>query len=149
MSINYREFLDTKYPDKVMWTEGKTNEIYLNNRDLLEVLKGLKTRGFTFLSDISAADYKEYFEVVYQLFSHTGPDHLVVKLKVDRNKPQVYSVAGIWITADWLEREVYDLMGITFTNHPNLERILTFEGFEGHPLRKDYVSKSGRKQMGS
>jgi len=79
------------------------------------------------------------------LYSFDDSDHFTVKVKLTHDNPQVTSLTGLWETADWLEREVYDLMGIDFINHPNLERILTWEGFEGHPLRKDFVSKSGRK----
>ncbi|KJS81310.1 MAG: hypothetical protein JM58_17390 [Peptococcaceae bacterium BICA1-8] len=123
----------------------KPYELYANATNLLEIVEFLKTEGLNFLADISSADYKEFFEVVYQLYSFDDSDHLTVKVKLTHDNPQVTSLTSLWETADWLEREVYDLMGITFINHPNLERILTWEGFEGHPLRKDFVSKSGRK----
>ena len=69
---------------------------------------------------------------------------MTIKVKLDHENPAVISATSLWETANWLEREVFDLMGIRFLNHPNLERILTWEGFEGHPLRKDFVWKSGR-----
>lgn len=142
---NYQEMLANMFGDKINFNEEKPLEIYVNANIIVDVLKFLKEKGFSFLADISSADYKEYFEVVYQLFSFDNSDHLTVKVKIDHENPQVKSITGLWSTANWLEREVYDLMGITFLDHPNLERILTWEGFEGHPLRKDFVSKSGRK----
>ncbi|MDK2822144.1 MAG: NADH-quinone oxidoreductase subunit [Clostridia bacterium] len=142
---NYQEMLANMFGDKINFNEEKPLEIYVNANIIVDVLKFLKEKGFSFLADISSVDYKEYFEVVYQLFSFDNSDHLTVKVKIDHENPQVKSITGLWSTANWLEREVYDLMGITFLDHPNLERILTWEGFEGHPLRKDFVSKSGRK----
>lgn len=142
---NYQELLVKKFPNNVVINEEKPFELYVEANNFLEVMESLREEGFSFLADISSADYEEYFEVVYQLFSHSGPEHLTVKVKLDHENPQVVSVDSIWETADWLEREVYDLMGIEFLNHPNLERILTWEGFEGHPLRKNFKTKSGRK----
>jgi len=142
---NYLEILKKKFPNEISVNEDKSGELYVNSACLVEMLTILKEEGLSFLADISSADYKEYFEVVYQLFSYTNPDHLTVKVKLEHEKPQVNSVTSLWPTANWLEREVYDLMGIEFLSHPNLERILTWEGFEGHPLRKDYKSISGRK----
>jgi len=142
---NYLEMLTGKFGERVVVDQEKPYEIYTNADTLLAVLDFLKAEGLNFLADISSADYKEYFEIVYQLYSFNDSDQLTVKVKLDHDNPQVTSVVSLWATANWLEREVYDLMGITFINHPNLERILTWEGFEGHPLRKDFVSKSGRK----
>lgn len=145
MNKNYKEILEAKFPNRTTWTEEKDNVFYIESQDILDVLSYLKELGFTFLADISAVDYKEYFEVVYQLCSFSDDRHLMLKIKLDYKHPQVQSVFNLWKTADWLEREVYDLMGIKFINHPNLERILTWEGFEGYPLRKDYISQGGRE----
>ncbi|NLT95745.1 MAG: NADH-quinone oxidoreductase subunit C [Clostridia bacterium] len=144
---NYPELLTGRFGDKTVFNPEKPNEVYTDGDNLISVLEFLKNEGLNFLADISSVDYKEYFEVVYQLFSFDNSDHLTIKVKLDHNNPQVPSATALWETANWLEREVYDLMGITFINHPNLERILTWEGFEGHPLRKDFVSKkqSSRK----
>lgn len=142
---NYQEMLTGKFGEKVVVNEERPNEIYAEAENLLAVAKFLKTEGLNFLADISSADYKEYFEVVYQFYSFKDSDQMTVKVKLNHDNPQINSLTGLWRTADWLEREVYDLMGIYFINHPNLERILTWEGFEGHPLRKDFISKSHRK----
>ncbi|MFZ5943751.1 MAG: NADH-quinone oxidoreductase subunit C [Bacillota bacterium] len=142
---NYQELLLSKFAGSVTINEIEDSKVYVDKKNLYEVMEFLQENDLTFLADISSADYKEYFEVAYQLYSFDSSDHLSVKVKLEHDKPEVDSVFKLWSTADWMEREVYDLMGIKFLNHPNLERILTWEGFDGHPLRKDYVSKSGRK----
>jgi len=108
--------------------------------ELLKVMEGLKAEGYDYLNNLTAVDYPEYFEVVYHLFSYeeTGKKS-VIKCRVENKKdPQVPSVCSVWNSANWQEREVYDLMGVTFTGHPNLKRILLTDDFVGHPLRKDY-----------
>jgi NADH-quinone oxidoreductase subunit C len=77
-------------------------------------------------------------EVIYNLYSIPYNHHLTVKVMLDRAEPAVESLTAIWKTADWHEREAYDLLGIRFNNHPDLRRILLPEDWEGHPLRKDY-----------
>ena len=78
------------------------------------------------------------FEVVYHLYSLTHNHRLRVRVPVDDRDPSVASVTGLWPAANWFEREVWDMYGVTFSGHPNLTRILMYEEFEGHPLRKDY-----------
>lgn len=94
--------------------------------------------GFHYLENLSGVDYETRMEVVYHLTSLTHGQDLCVKVKTGREDPQVPSVTGVWRAADWHEREVYDLLGIRFTNHPNLSRILLPDDWVGHPLRKDY-----------
>lgn len=96
--------------------------------------------GFDFLIDICSVDHEDVhprFEMVYELASVDDSQHLRVKAPVaeDEDAP---SVVDLWKTADWHEREVYDMMGIKFTNHPNLKRILMWEGYPYHPLRKEF-----------
>ena len=95
-----------------------------------------------FLTDVTAVDWlerKPRFDVVYQLNSLTLAHRLRVKIGVDGADPWVHSVVGIWGAADWLERECFDMFGIMFKHHPDLRRILMYDSFEGHPLRKDYL----------
>jgi NADH-quinone oxidoreductase subunit C len=97
--------------------------------------------GFTMLMDLCAVDYPARtprFEVVYHLYAMEQGKRLRLKVRVSENDCHVPSVRGLWRAADWFEREAYDLFGVTFDGHPNMKRLLTFEGFEGHPLRKDY-----------
>lgn len=96
--------------------------------------------GFNLLNAISAVDYVEYFEVVYHLTSTAHLHSAVLKAKVyGREEPSLPSVVGLWLGADFQEREVWDLMGVKFLGHPNLKRILLWEGYPGHPLRRDYL----------
>lgn len=95
---------------------------------------------FDYLTNLTAVDYLDYFEVVYHLTSLRHNHSLVLKTPCyDREKPSVPSVVSLWQGADLQEREVYDLMGIAFSGHPNLKRLFLWEGFPGHPLRRDYL----------
>lgn len=105
-----------------------------------EFLKNTSGLDFDYLNDLTAVDYLDYFEVVYHLTSLKHNHSLVLKTRCyEREKPIVSSVVSLWRAADFQEREVYDLMGITFEGHPNLKRLLLWEGFAGHPLRRDYL----------
>jgi len=102
-------------------------------------LKG--SRGYSFLSDITAVDWwpsEPRFEVVYHLFSPERKTRLRLKCRVSEEEPVLPTVSTVWSAANWYEREVFDLFGVRFHNHPNLVRILLPEDWEGHPLRKDY-----------
>lgn len=95
---------------------------------------------FGLLMDICGVDYPEKaqrFEIVYNLLSLTHNTRIRIKIFTDENTP-VPSVIGVFSTANWFEREIWDLLGVYFTDHPDLRRILTDYGFEGHPLRKDF-----------
>ena len=97
--------------------------------------------GFSYLLDISSVDNfgeEPRFEVVYELYQFARGEHLRLKLDVSEDDLTVPSVAGIWRTANWHEREVYDMMGIRFAGHPDLRRILMWEGYPYFPLRKDF-----------
>ena len=105
---------------------------------ILKRLKEDERCRFDFLSSLTAVEYPAYFEVVYHLYSLPLGHRATVKTRVAKDDPQVPSVADLWPTANFQEREAYDLLGVVFTGHPGLTRILLPEGFDGHPLRKDY-----------
>ncbi|MCS7223908.1 MAG: NADH-quinone oxidoreductase subunit C [Armatimonadetes bacterium] len=96
---------------------------------------------FNYLRCLSTVDWvqEQEIEVVYHLFSLRHRHHLVLKVRVPRKEPQLPTVSDIWATANWHEREAYDLMGVFFVGHPDLRRLFLPPGFEGHPLRKDYI----------
>jgi NADH/F420H2 dehydrogenase subunit C len=105
-----------------------------------EFLKNTPALDFDYLTNLTAVDYVDYFEVIYHLISLKHNHSLVLKTRChDRDKPVVPSVVNLWRSADFQEREAYDLMGIVFDGHPNLKRLLLWEGFVGHPLRRDYL----------
>ena len=101
---------------------------------------------FEVLMDLTAADYSKFpgredgprFEVVYHLYSVANNHRLRVKTRVEEDDASVPTVSGVWPIANWLEREVWDMFGVRFADHPDLRRLLLYEEFVGHPLRKDY-----------
>src|SRR5215475_12245925 len=111
-------------------------------RESFRGLKEDKRLGFDFLSDVTAVDYwkkkEPRFEVVYQLVSLQRRRRLRVRVPVPEDDPAVESLTPLWPGANFLEREVWDLFGIRFIDHPDLRRILLYEEFQGYPLRKDY-----------
>jgi NADH-quinone oxidoreductase subunit C len=97
--------------------------------------------GYTYLIDISSVDHfgaEPRFEMVYELQNFERADHLRLNYTVSEDDISVPTVTDLWATADWHEREVFDMMGIRFTGHPDLRRILMWEGYPFHPLRKDF-----------
>ena len=102
----------------------------------------LKELGFTRLDMVTAVDRGDEFELVYELQSDDFGVLAFIKSSVPRQAPIVDSFTDLWPSANWQEREVYDLMGIEFRNHPDLRRILLTDDWEGHPLRKDYQDDS-------
>ncbi len=95
---------------------------------------------FQFLNSISAVDYVEYFELVYHLTSIRRQHCALFKARIyGREELSVPSVYPVWRGADYQEREIWDLMGVHFEGHPNMKRIMLWEGFAGHPLRKDFL----------
>jgi NADH-quinone oxidoreductase subunit C len=106
---------------------------------VLDYLKNTDGLNFDYFNFITAADYYQYFEVVYHLTSLKHNLSVFIKTRLyDRDHPAVPSVVSLWQGADFQEREIFDLFGIDFTGHPNLKRIVLWEGFPGHPLRKDW-----------
>jgi NADH-quinone oxidoreductase subunit C len=137
--------LQEKFPTSVSEVKTFRDEVNVTvqKKDIFEICKFLYSDPdlqYQMLTDLCGVDfYPEFprFEVVYLLYSMTKQQRLRLKVKVD-NSESVSSVESIWKAADWLEREVYDLFGISFDNHPDLRRILLWDGYEGHPLRKDF-----------
>ena len=133
--------IEDNHPGMVLDTKG--SDIWIQPDGIRAVATLLKQDPDLLLSTlraITAVDYVEYFEVIYHLLSMKKNQSLVLKLKCfGRDEPVVDSVIDIWKGADLQEREIWDLMGIHFEGHPNLKRGLLWEGFPGHPLRKDFI----------
>ncbi len=130
-----------RYPGAVI--ETADTAILINSEPLLDVatfLRDTPELEFDYLAHITAVDYYDYFEVIYQLVSIKHNHSLLLKTRCyGRDNLSLPSVVSLWQGADYQEREIYDLMGITFNGHPNMKRIVLWQGFEGHPLRKDYL----------
>ena len=127
-STDYRDELTIKFPKEIVF-------------DVCSFLKSDPDLEFDFCEDITAIDWakrKDRFTVVYQIYSFKNNFRLRLKADVDESDCSIGSVASIWKAANWQEREVYDMYGIKFNNHPDLRRMYMPEDFEYHPLRKDF-----------
>ena len=139
------KILNSELNTKIKSSFIKHNQIYLkiDEVDLTEVILFLKTNSktkFRQLIDITAVDFPENeirFKLVYLLLSHEFNQRIIIEIDV-KEKEIVGSITSIFPAANWMEREVFDMYGIDFKDHPDLRRILTDYGFEGHPLRKDF-----------
>src|SRR5579863_18861 len=113
--------------------------IEVDRANLVAVCRFLRDQlGFDLLSCISGVDMLDHLETVYHLRSLTRKQLLQIKVRLDHEKPEVDSVVSVWPTANWLEREVYDMFGIKFAGHPDLRRMLLDDDFEGYPLLKNF-----------
>ena len=114
----------------------------VKREDIAEICRFCKeSLGFDYLIDVASVDNfgeEPRFEVVYELSSIATNEHLRLKLAISEDEPHVATVSGIWPTANWHEREIFDMMGISFTGHPDLRRILMWDGYPYYPLRKDF-----------
>ena len=139
------KIINSELTTKINNSKIKHDQLYINidEKNLMDVIFFLKTNSeskFRQLIEITAVDYPEKdrrFNVVYLLLSHENNKRIIVDYNVKENEV-VSSITSIFPSANWMEREVFDMYGIEFKNHPDLRRILTDYGFKGHPLRKDF-----------
>ena len=138
----YEQAVQDRFPD---WVQADDREGYqglqVGPENLLALMEALRDElGYDLLTSVTGVDYypEEMMEVVYHLFKSTGGAILEIKVQIPRSDPVVASLVGLYPGAAFQEREAWDLLGIKFEGHPNLKRILMWEGFAGHPLRKDW-----------
>ena len=134
--------IQAKFPVKQkIEFRGETTLVFTREQ-IKEVCQFCKTQlGFDYLVDISSVDNfgeEPRFEMVYELYSYSLGQHLRLKCSVSEDDLEVPTVSDIWSTANWHEREVYDMMGIKFSGHPDLRRILMWDGYPFYPLRKEF-----------
>ena len=129
-----------KTADNIEVVEAKPDMLV----ELAAFLKTTKNTRFDVLFSVCGTDKLEYFEVVYHLFSTVFNEKLILKVLLDKNNPEIDSLSGIYSAANWHERETFDLLGIKFNNHPELERILLPKDWIGYPLRKNYMNNDER-----
>jgi NADH-quinone oxidoreductase subunit C len=136
-----RKKIDEALPGAVV--AGDKTFLLVESKQVAQVAGFLKsTPGleFDYLTVMTAVDYLDYFEIIYRLVSLKHNHRLIIKIRISgRENLAVPSVCQIWRAADYQEREIYDLFGIKFEGHPNLKRLLLWDGFNGHPLRRDYL----------
>ncbi len=148
--------LAQKFPDAVVGTHryrGDDTAIVTKEkiRDICFFLRDDPDLLYNFMMDLTVVDYlgrEPRFEVVYHLYSLAHNQRVRLKALVPESDLTIDSVVPVWVAADWFEREAYDMYGVVFQGHPNLRRILLYEGFEGHPLRKDYPLKKRQPLIG-
>ena len=143
--IDLEKKINSELGTKINTSEIKHNQIYLeiDSEDLIDVVLFVKTNKdtkFRQLIDITVVDYPERskrFKIVYLFLSHEFNQRMILSYNISENEV-ISSLTPIFPSANWMEREVFDMYGVNFKNHPDLRRILTDYGFEGHPLRKDF-----------
>jgi NADH-quinone oxidoreductase subunit C len=133
-----------KFGDKILEIVEKKPDPWMvvDPAAIVEICQNLKNdseTAFDCLSNESGVDYKDRIEVVYHLFSYKLRHTAVLKVKLPRENPLVETLENVWKSANWMEREIYDLLGVTFEGHSDMRRILMPEDWIGHPLRKDFV----------
>ena len=147
--IDLEKKINSELASKINTTLIKHNQIYveIDKEDLIDVTLFVKTNKdlkFRQLIDITVVDYPEQsqrFKVVYLFLSHEFNQRMILSYFISENEV-IPSVTSIFPSANWMEREVFDMYGVSFKDHPDLRRILTDYGFEGHPLRKDFPPRS-------
>lgn len=139
---NITEILPTSTFDET----GEFLNVVISSDELLPLMKTLRTKSefdFDYLFCLTCIDWKDHLMMVYHLLSKTHNHTLVIKAKItDRDNAQIETVCNIWRTAEFNEREVFDLFGVKFINHPDLRRIFLSDDWNGFPLRKDYVDEN-------
>jgi NADH-quinone oxidoreductase subunit C len=154
-SAALRRLLDT-YPAAVRETHarlGDATALVEASRIalLMRLLRDDPACAFDMLTDLTAVDYlgeQQRFEVVYHLYSLSLNKRLRVKARLPESAAEIDTLCELWPSANWMEREVWDLYGIRFKGHPDLRRILLYEEFQGHPLRKDYPKERRQPLVG-
>ncbi len=130
-----------QFPDTVVETDVRA--AWVPAHDIVRICRFLHDvpgLNFDVLNAVTAVDYVDHFEVIYQMTSIDRNVSTILKVRVyGRDTPSIPSVTSVWRGATLQEREIWDLMGIDFDGHPEMKRILTWEGFDGHPLRRDYL----------
>jgi NADH-quinone oxidoreductase subunit C len=140
--------LEKQFPGKVSDFKGDVIDpcLLVDSQSIVDVCRYLREDPdlkFEVLSDLTAVDLpkEDKIQVVYHLYSYSKHHQIVLKVGLPREKPQVATMEVVWKTANWQEREVFDLFGVDFEGHSDLRRIMLPEDWVGHPLRKDYVEQ--------
>jgi NADH-quinone oxidoreductase subunit C len=148
------DMIAARFPGRILKAsaEGRDAALVVSRDALGDLAAWLKNEpfGFSMLLDLTCVDYPERterFELVYHLLSIAANRRIKLTCALPADAPSVASLTPLWKNADWLEREVFDMFGVRFDGHPDLRRLLTYDGFEGHPLRKDYPLRKRQPRL--
>ena len=127
---------------------GDLASVEVPAEEIVELMRVLRQKmGADSLDCMTAVDYGDEFELVYHAFSYATAETFVGKARVPRGNPVIESVTSVYPAANWFEREVFDMFGVRFAGHPDLRRLLMYDGFEGHPLRKSYPLRKEQPRL--
>lgn len=154
-SVTLKKLIE-RFPDSILETHSYRGDdtAVVKKEDILDIctfLRDDESLRYNCMMDLTAVDYlgkEPRFEVVYHLYSLKYNRRVRIKARVPESDCSIGSIVAIWPSSNWFEREVFDMYGIIFKEHPELRRILLYEGFEGHPLRKDYPIKKRQPMIG-
>ena len=148
ISPEFKVLVDNGFADEIVSTKRFRDQDFITVRknrivDICTLLRDEPDCDYRLVSDILGVDLLDFereprFEVIYSLYSLSSHRRIVVKAQVDEDEPEIDSVSDVWLAAEWAEREIYDMFGISFNNHPDMRRILMPDDWIGHPLRKDF-----------
>ena len=148
ISPEFKALVDNGFGDEIVSTKRFREQDFITVRknrivDILTLMRDEPDCDYRLVSDILGVDLLGFdreprFEVIYSLYSLSTYRRIVIKAQVDEEEPEIDTVSGVWLAAEWAEREIYDMFGIYFTNHPDMRRILMPDDWVGHPLRKDF-----------
>ena len=135
-----KDFVGSSFPSAVFDETGEWINILVEANDWRSLAEQLRNGSlqFNYLFCLTCIDWKTHLTMVYHLSGTSHRHSIVVKAKLDREKPEIETVSDLWRTAELHEREVYELFGVVFTNHPDLRKLILTDDFEGYPLRKDF-----------
>ena len=150
MEDKLREFFNSRFKDEVIREDKFRGDVsfYVKPDALYPICEALfddTSLDVKYLADVTSVDWLGHeeeksgrFEVVYNLYSYSHTYRFFIKVRLDGETPHIRSLVDLWAGANWMEREVFDMMGIIFDGHPDLTKILTADDLDGHPLRKDF-----------
>lgn len=133
-----KNFITSIQPEALFDETGEFLNVEVSVPGFKSFITSLRQQGFDYLFCITCVDWKTHLTMVYFLSSTSDRNTTVVKVKLDRANPAIETVSDIWRTAELQEREVFELFGVNFTNHPDLRKLILTDDFVGYPLRKDF-----------
>ncbi len=148
ISTEFKVLVDNGFGDEIVESKRFRDQDFITVRkerivEILTLLRDAPSCDYQLVSDILGVDLLGFereprFEIVYSLYSLSTNRRIVIKAQVDEDTPEIDTVSGVWLAAEWPEREIYDMFGIDFINHPDMRRLLMPDDWVGHPLRKDF-----------